>query len=72
MYFYKRKRNRLSRPGSLPMTQTLTAFEGGTCLTWILTVAASAAASLLRPGLAELGVSAALDPKAPCHYQDRP
>jgi hypothetical protein len=54
------------------MTQTLTAFEGGTCLTWILTVAASAAASLLRPGLAELGVSAALDPKAPCHYQDRP
>ena len=54
------------------MTQTLTAFEEGTCLTWILTVAALAAASLLRPGLAELGVSAVLDPRRHANYRDRP
>lgn len=54
------------------MGQTLTAFEGGHVPDLDLDVAASAAASLLRPGLAELGVSAALDPRRHANYQDRP
>jgi hypothetical protein len=50
------------------MTETLTALDGLNELDLApgTTPAALTVAPLLRPGLAELGVSAALDPKASC------